>query len=294
MEIKDWFFFSVPLIFTGILAYVLNWTDNFVIGKFLDSTSLGIYGVSYSMSSYLPFIGGFFATLFLPVMTTLYLNDKKNFDKTFKHVVKWVFITNVFFGSVLIYFSKEVLRIFFGPEYVYGWISLSVLASFFVLASIFSFSYVTIMIEKKTSFFFFNNLIFAIVNLILNLILIQKFGIIGVAFASGLTMLLIRLSEFIKSRNKLDLLNFIKISIIGIANIVFIKILFSYVFNKIYFNEILKLIIALGVYSFAFILGLFVFKVFNSEDFELMLIVEKKFGVNLNWIKNILKKFIYN
>ncbi|MEM4755592.1 MAG: oligosaccharide flippase family protein, partial [Candidatus Woesearchaeota archaeon] len=68
-EINDWLKFSFPLIFTGVLAYLLNWSDNFIIGKYLTATEVGIYGIAYSLANYLNFIPGAFLGLFLPIVT---------------------------------------------------------------------------------------------------------------------------------------------------------------------------------------------------------------------------------
>jgi O-antigen/teichoic acid export membrane protein len=295
-DVKDWVKFSAPLIFTAVLAYILNWTDNFVIGRFLDSSSLGIYGVSYSMANYLTFFSGVFATLFLPVMTSLYIKDKEIFSKTFNQVTKWIFIGTIFMGAAIIYFSKEILIILFGSDYGSGYLSLSILAGFFIIASVFSMNRSIILIQKNTSFLFYNYLFLSLFNLGLNLLLIGRYGINGVAFASGLSYLLIKLLEYIKCRKNLNLgrmlFSLMKIILTGIAGVVIIKLIFTILFNHIALYEIIKLIIALGLYSISFVLITFGFKIFNEEDFKLMLVIEKRSGINLGFIKKILRRIV--
>ena len=38
---KEWFKFSIPLLFISVLAYLINWTDNIMIAKLLEPTSFG-------------------------------------------------------------------------------------------------------------------------------------------------------------------------------------------------------------------------------------------------------------
>ncbi|MFW6009257.1 MAG: oligosaccharide flippase family protein, partial [archaeon] len=64
-EIKRWIFYSTPLLLAGITGYILNWTDNLVIGKFLTETELGVYSIAFSVAFYLFMGSKLFSSIFL-------------------------------------------------------------------------------------------------------------------------------------------------------------------------------------------------------------------------------------
>lgn len=293
---KEWLLFSIPLFFSGILAYLINWTDNFVVGGILGTESLGLYGVAYSLGVYVFFIPGLFGGIFAPVLTELKEKSKTEFIYVYKKIIKWVFLISAFFSFVLIFFSKQIITILFGSNYSSGYLSLSVLATFFLISVIFYFNTQLLIIFKKTRFILFNNLFFVVLNLVLNLIFIKIAGIFGVALASGLSMLLMKISEYIKMKNSLKYNNnfffYLKTILAGGLSIIFVKIVFSSFFNSWLNNDLVKLGSALIIYSFIFITFIFIFKILEKDDLDFLIITEKRLGLNLKFIKKIIRKFI--
>ena len=295
-KVKEWMKYSLPLMFTGILAYFLSWTDNFVIGRFLIEQELGFYSVAYSLANYILFLPSIFLALFLPVMTSLFLKDRKIFNETFRHVLKWIFTTTCFLGLLFILFSKEIIRILFGLDYVSASLSFSILTFFFILVSIFNLSHIVLMITKDTNFLFINPLIFSFFNLILNIFLVQSYGIEGAAFASGLSLLLVNFSEFIRSRKSVIIndskqaLMYLKIFLSSFFIVLFVKGLFTFILNNLSINLYLKLIIALSFYILLSFFSIVKLGILNQEDIGLLLIIEKRLRVNLVFFKKIIKK----
>lgn len=273
-DTKDWVFFSLPLIFTGVLVYILNWSDNFIIAKFMSAYEVGIYGVAYSLSSYLLFIPGFLATLFLPVMTKLYFSNKRQFIKIFSHLTKWLLLGTIFVGGLLIYFSDQILYLIFGQDFTKGSLSLIILTVFFIISCLFAFNYYIILITKHTKFLFYNYLFFALFNIALSIFLVNLFGVEGVAFSSGLSFFLLKVSEFIKTRKSINFLEisllFFKISVSGLLSLLFVKLVFLLILNNVEISVFIKLFIALLFYLMIFLFSSLFFKTISKEDVKLL------------------------
>jgi O-antigen/teichoic acid export membrane protein len=293
---KEWLFFSIPLLFTGVLVFFMNWTDNFIIGYYLESSDLGIYSIAYSLASYIFFFPSLTSGIFSPVLTELFVKNKTLFQDIFFKVKSWIFIASVFISLPLIIFSKEVLSILFGKEFVIGQNALIVLSICFMISTYFFFNNTIITINKNTKYILYNSLIFLSLNLILNLILIPLLGIFGAAISTGLSMVLLRIGEYFGSRKYLDFKNNKNNSFFKLIFIIIFTSFFLFYLRKFFIflnmDIFLTIIIILLLYFLIFFMLLFYFKMFDKYDIKLMLLLEKKSGINFGFVKKIIRKFI--
>lgn len=294
--LKIWFKFTVPLFFTGLLVYVLGFTDYFVISAFLTAGDLGVYSISYSLGAYLLAIPTMFLGIFTAVLTEAFIKNKKVFRLLFNKIQEWVFGLTLVPSLIFIFFSKEIIDLLFGQEYLGGYESFVVLSVFYVISVFFTMHQTILLINKDTNFFFVNTLVLVCINIILNILLVQSMGILGVAFASGFSILVLRFSEYIRSGKyhslKLDFVYATKITCSGIIAILVSRALYVYVVASLGLNPIIKLIVVGLVYLVITTILLFVLKTFKKDDFEFMLLIEEKIGLNLGFIKRILKRFV--
>ncbi|MCF7871721.1 oligosaccharide flippase family protein [Candidatus Woesearchaeota archaeon] len=292
---KEWLFFSLPLMLMGLMAYVLSWTDNFVLAGFIDSSAVGIYGIAYSLAAFLLFIPSLFGSLLMPTLTKTYYKSSADYKKIFSRTTIWVFGATIFGSVLLVLFSNQIIFILFGEEFLSGSMSLIILSVFFSIVNIFAFYYIPVLIKKKSKFLFYNNLMWAIFNLCLNLFFVNIFGIIGVALASGLSLLLLRISEYVYSQKlimvKFEFGSVLKILFSGIISGVITKGVFL-LFALTPIHLIAQLIIAGIIYSAFFVFLLFATKTFSQDDFDLMLVIEKKIGLDLSKPRKVLRKFL--
>ncbi|MGV8163189.1 MAG: flippase [Candidatus Nanoarchaeia archaeon] len=291
---KDWLAFSVPLLFIGIFGFIIGWADNFVISIFLNSTYLGLYSVAYSFGYYIFYIQTVIIGIFIPILVETRAKSNKNFLKIFCVIRNWVFGLSVFLAMILIFFSKQIVVVFFGGEYAGAGPALSILSVFFLLSVYFSFYGYILLIKKDTRFIFYCQLIFAAINILLNVILIQKFNIVGVAFASGVTLLMLNVVQYIRANNKTkgipkDIMYNFKFLIAGFSSVLLSKLIFNILLNKLFVSPIPKLIIGLGAYSIIFFIILLLLKTFRKEDAILIEGLERKLGINLNLFRRLIK-----
>jgi O-antigen/teichoic acid export membrane protein len=118
-----------------------------------------------------------------------------------------------------------VIELLFGARYVPAAPTLQVLSLGFLFNSLFGFNYHTLLTIGKSKFLMYCSLLSAIMNIILNILLIPKLGVLGASIASATSFILIELlmtiqlnyitgiHPFTKSYSKILLISALSIAI---------------------------------------------------------------------------------
>jgi O-antigen/teichoic acid export membrane protein len=188
---KELVLYSLPMMFLGLANAIFSWVDTFTIGYFKTPIEVGIYNAALPISYLLLITPVLFLQLFLPIITKEY--SKKNFSvikSLSKQVGKWIFVFNLPLLIIMLLFPGAVINLLFGAEYLRAETALR-----FLSLGIFFFSFTQISenllsMLGKSKRILFNLIIAAIINVILNVILIPKYGIDGAAFSTMLGYIL--------------------------------------------------------------------------------------------------------
>jgi len=231
-EIKDWVIFSLPLIFSSLIGYVFDWTDYFTVAKFFDAQTLGMYDLTYSLAGYLLFIPAVFGTLFIPVLTQLYINDKTAFLHVWAKLQVFVFVCVTAFVMVLFTFAHEFLVGLYGPIFVMTVPMLRLLVVCFLFANMFSYTQNILLMQGHTRFILGTMLLFGLLDFIVNIISAKFFGsVTGVALSTGVFLLMLKWCEWKKATKqiklKLPVVSFVKVILLGIIGSLFAEFCFS-------------------------------------------------------------------
>lgn len=178
--------FSIPLMFSGLMAFVFSDIDTLMLGYLGDVGAVGVYNVIYPVSQ-LVIIGVTPLTfLFMPIMSNLH-SDKMiaEMDRIFKILTKWMIIVSTPIFLVIVLFPDTIIRYVFGDVYLSGTLPLIVLSVGFFVHIIAGPSRTVLQSVYETRFIMWANLFTAIVNMMLNIILISRYGIMGAAIATS-------------------------------------------------------------------------------------------------------------
>lgn len=289
--IKEWLYFSFPLFFTGIFAFIISWTDNIVIGRILNPEKLGIYSIAFSLAMFLLFFQSSFSGIFMPLISENYA--KRNHNKIhflFRKSSAWIFGLTFPLFLILFFYSRQILTLLYGASFSSGYIPLMIL-SFGALINISTgLSSGILMLHRKTKVIFFVNLFISLFNIGLNLTLIPLIGIIGAALSSSISIAIQNLFLLFIAR-KYEKIGFdwnynLKFIISGLPSI-----MIAAYFFRINLPIWIAVIISLATYSLIYLFILLLLKTFKEEDFQIILALEKKFGLDLVILKRIVKYF---
>ncbi|AKD01935.1 hypothetical protein PKOR_00730 [Pontibacter korlensis] len=181
--IKKYFSFTWPLIFLAIWSWINNYFDRYAIDYFLSTQDVGIYNANYG-------VGSKFFLLLSPIIMALispFVYDKLSIDEK-KHKISSYVQGYLFLGIIIlsgIYISKNLIgevllsSLYQGGFNLIFWTALA----FFILTTTHIYESL-FYAEHKTNIILIGNIIAAIFNVALNIVLIPEFGIFGAALAT--------------------------------------------------------------------------------------------------------------
>ena len=170
--------FGYPFIFTGLAYWVFSSMDRWLLGELSDNTNVGLYSIAYNFAGVIMFVTTAFAQAWSPFVIKLYAEDPDYRSKISRLFSYWFFALTLL-GLLISVFSYEILRLTTPEDYWPAATTLSVLAMGLVLMGTTQFTALGISLERRTHLLSVAAWIAAIINLLLNLVLIPEWGALG-------------------------------------------------------------------------------------------------------------------
>lgn len=175
---------SWPLILSGLAIAVYMKIDQVMIGDILDDTQVGVYSVAAKLSETWYFIPMAIAGSVFPSIVMLRNTDIKLYlerIQVFYDMMAWLAIC---VAIPIAMFSTEIIQIIYGEKYAAAApvLSVHVWSGIAVFLGVASEQY--LLAENLTKISLFKTFFGSIINVVLNLYLIPKYGIIGAAWAT--------------------------------------------------------------------------------------------------------------
>jgi len=275
---KELFFYSLPLVFNTVAYLIMSWIDIILIGYFKTTSDVGIYNAAIPTAQLIFIVPNALLVLFMPVLTGLYAaKNNERFNSLYKTITRWMFMFCAISASFFIIFGRKFLSIFFGNEYASGATALAIISVAYLIFYTTLSSNRILLILKKTKLILINTIAGAIVNIILNIYLIPKYGINGAAIATGISLILIAV---------LQLTETVIIKRIMPVNSKYINIILSVLITsmiissiKDYVTNLISLLLIGGLMMLIFIFLLFVTKSFTKDDRKIINYLKNKINV---------------
>ena len=209
--------YSIVLIPYSLMWWIMNSLDKVMITNMISFDANGLYAVSYK----LPSIIIIFTTIFNQawMFSAVKQKDSDNKDEYTQKIYDLLFDVVLLFSVLIILVLKPLMRIYAGVDFFESWIytvPLIVGSAFLTLGTFISNEYSA---HKDNWGFLKTSALGAIVNIILNIILINLMGIIGAALATCISYIIVF------SYRAFDTRKYIKIKIIDIKKTIIIFIL---------------------------------------------------------------------
>lgn len=174
--------YSIPMIPTTVAWWVMQLSDKYVIIAFCGVAASGVYSIAYKIPSIMSAITTVFTQAWqISAIKSHGDGDNEEFVST---VYGYVTVFVVGISTVLILLSKHLGYVLFAGEYFVAWsyVPILIVAYMFsglsgVLASVYSAS-------KKTGMLFVSTSVGAVLNIVLNIVLIPHFGVLAAAYTT--------------------------------------------------------------------------------------------------------------
>ena len=186
--LKKMLVFGIPYLPASVSATIVQVIDRPIVEKLTNYDTLGVYSASYKLGTLMMLVVMMFQFAWQPFFLT---NAKeKNAKEIFSKVLTlFVILTSVIWVFISLFIDDLVTMKFFGhslykAQYHEGLVIVPIVLLGYLFNGIYYNFQAGIYIEEKTKFFPIVTGAGAVVNVIVNLLLIPVFGIIGAAIAT--------------------------------------------------------------------------------------------------------------
>lgn len=255
--------FGLPLLPVSFSGWILDSSDRYLIGYFLGPKDIGIYSASYVLGSFVLFFVIPIGTVFYPTITGLWNAGKVDELKRYLcYVIKYSLICIMPLATILMLLAKPLLIILSTKEFFSGNLIVIIIIIALVFYSITLLVEKILTVFKKTRFILLSYSMAALANLIFNIILIPKIGILGAAIATAIgyfiLLILITLETLKYIRFKFD----IKAVLKGFLACIFITILLLIINAR----NLIGIFISVSMVLACYVILLIFMKVVNKNE----------------------------
>lgn len=186
--------YSIPLVFNGVGWWINNSLDKYFIIALLTSASNGIYAAAVKIPTILAVVQSVFSSAWN--LSAIKEFDKDDADGFFQNTYAFYSGTLVLLISILILLNIPLAKFLFAKEFFIAWRCASILLISALFSALGAFLGSIFTAVKNSRIFAYSTITAAVINIVLNYVLICWIGLEGAAIATAISfavMWLIRL-----------------------------------------------------------------------------------------------------
>ncbi|MGL5943949.1 MAG: flippase [Waterburya sp.] len=194
---KQWLFNALPFMFLGTVQLINSRIDIIMLGEIKDVRSVGIYTVILGITELTVFIHHAANSVLGPTIATLYSEGKlKQLEKIISKSILLVFSISLLIGITMIVSGKYLLLIF-GSEFIPGYMAMNILIVGQMFNALTGPVGLLLNMTGHQNYTAIAVAFSAVLNIILNFILIPQWGINGAAVATAISLFVINIINII-------------------------------------------------------------------------------------------------
>lgn len=189
-QARSLFDYSKYAFVSSIGGYFYSWMDVAIIGLFLTQSEVGIYEISWRVTGIVMLFSSSIATAIFPQVSQWDAEDAtERIESLLSDSIAPALLVAIpaFFGVIL--FPEEILGLVFGAEYTAGGLILIILMGEKVVQSVHIILGRSLQGINQPHLAAKAGVISMALNLVLNIILVIKFGIVGAAIATAFSFI---------------------------------------------------------------------------------------------------------
>ncbi len=222
--IKEILNYSLPMIPNSLSWWIVSVSDRTIISVILGSSLNGIYSVSCKFSNILNSIFSIFNMSWQEAVS-VHINDSDR-DEFFSKMINRLYMLFSFISMLIIIILPLVYKILIGNDYLesYNYIPILLYANtWYVLSSLLGGIYIGLKQTKKIAN---TTIISAIINIVINILLINKIGLYAACISTLISYLVMTIYRYIDLKKYLNVKMNIKNIIISTMMFIICYILY--------------------------------------------------------------------
>ncbi|WP_152042438.1 flippase [Salinigranum salinum] len=197
--------FALPLTVAAVTLYLITWTDILMLGVFTTPAEVGWYQAAYQTSVLLAVVLQATYSIFPALASELYHSGRHDrLGRVYTAVTKWVATLTLFGFAFLFVFLDEILGLF-GTAIPAAKSALLVLALGQVTAAVVGPAGYLLTMSEYERLQMVNSVVVSVANVGLNYVLIQAYGIVGAAAATGVSFVVLNALRLVQTWYLLNL-----------------------------------------------------------------------------------------
>jgi O-antigen/teichoic acid export membrane protein len=269
-SVRELLKYSVPAAFGGAFSVYVFWIDRILVGYYMSSVDNGIYLAVSQISTIFLVISAGINTIVVPLFSDLFhKKDMNSLEEIYRISTKWGIYISISILAVLILSPGESLSVVYGDTYKSGAsVLLILLVGQIVNLITGSVNPLLIMTGNQKILFRLSGIALGL-DIILNVLLIPKFGLIGAATSTSVSLSILYISAVLWVKHNLRLWPYDARYIKGVVATI-VTILTVIVVKTVFSDLGLMTVVLQGIASlFIFVFALIIQKP-DSEDLKFL------------------------
>jgi O-antigen/teichoic acid export membrane protein len=190
--------YSCPLMLASGIGTFMHWLDVAMLGYFTNETTVGLYHPAARTAGVVRAALTALAGIFAPILAEFLAENKlKEMNDSYRLVIRWIMTVSLPFAILITVFPAEIMLLF-GKEYTSAATVLVVLTFATLIQSFAGVGAPALNMAGYPKANLWNYSIAVVLNVILNIVWIPKYGIVGAAYASFFSMVVLEILHSIK------------------------------------------------------------------------------------------------
>jgi len=272
-KLKEMLLFGWPIIPSSIAGWILSSADRYFIEHFSTTSELGLYSLGFQISSVLTVV---ILQPFRTVWPAIFYPKSKEQDapNVFgKFFTYFLLITSVF-GLCLIAGAEPMIQLLGPKEYWHAHVVVPILVFCLILGDTGVQSIITIglYLQKKTKYVPIIVAIGALINIVLNWLLVPRYGMMGAAVATLVCSILMTLMCYLLN----TIFYPIKLEMKRICHLTIILILLVILNYHIAINSFILMIVVKSILIIMFPILLYLTHFFDDQEKNVLKSIREK------------------
>lgn len=186
--------FGYPFIYSSFAFWLFGSVDRWLLAALSSVEEVGVYSIAHRFASIVMMVSLAFGQAWAPLALKMRADEPQKYRGWYADVLLMLACGMLVLGGAVALFSGELISFLMPAEYEAAARPLAVLCLGVVAQSTTQITGIGISLERKTSLFAHISWLMAVVNVVLNVLLIPQFGATGAAWASALSYLFLTAS----------------------------------------------------------------------------------------------------
>ncbi|MBI5739877.1 MAG: flippase [Nitrospirae bacterium] len=259
---------AYTIIFTSMSVLLYTQADVWILGMYKSTEIVGIYGVAAKLVLLVYFPMMAFTAVIPSLISTIHTSgDHAELKKVVRESTRWILSMSMPVILILAIEGKYILKYFYGPEFAAGYAALLILIMGQMIKACSGLIGILLQMTGQHKVYMKVNIFWGTLNIILNILLVPRYGMIGAASATAFCLSMVDIICIFIIHKRLSIITLAKGLQFDVIFIVIVTVGYLLLdYNGLYIGRHFLLLVALIVY---------IWKSISNHDIPWRLLIAK-------------------